>query len=364
MKKKYTALGMMSGTSFDGIDLSILETDGDKFVSLKRDFYFPYSEKIKSQLKELKKKINESNVFSILQSNLYKKVNRLITIQHAHAAINLIRKYKKKIDVVGFHGVTMFHNSKKKISIQLGDPLLLKQLLQITIIFNFRTNDMKHGGEGAPLVPIYHKVLFQKLKEKHPCFFLNIGGISNFTYVDKNKIYASDIGPGNCLLDSWIKINFNKNFDKDGNYSKKGLVNFNYVNNFLDRHDYVSKKNISYDTSDFNLSELRGFSPYDGAATLSYISGILIVKMIEKFFKIKKVFVSGGGRKNLFLMKIIKDNTTTEIIDLDKKKMNGDFIESQAFAYIAVRSLLKKVISFPQTTGVRTSVTGGDVYKV
>ena len=114
MKKKYTALGMMSGTSFDGIDLSILETDGHKFVSLKSDFYFPYSEKIKSQLKELKKKINESNVFSILQSNLYKKVNRLITIQHAHAAINLIRKYKKKIDVVGFHGVTMFHNSKKK----------------------------------------------------------------------------------------------------------------------------------------------------------------------------------------------------------------------------------------------------------
>ena len=172
MKKKYTALGMMSGTSFDGIDLSILETDGDKFVSLKGDFYFPYSEKIKSQLEELKKKINESNIFSILQSNLYKKVNRLITIQHAHAAIKLIRKYKKKIDVVGFHGVTIFHNSKKKISIQLGDPLLLKQLLQITIVFNFRGNDMKHGGEGAPLVPIYHKVLFQKLKELQKLLFV------------------------------------------------------------------------------------------------------------------------------------------------------------------------------------------------
>lgn len=364
MKKKYTALGMMSGTSFDGIDLSIIETDGNEFITLKRDFYKPYGQKIKDQLEELKQKFNQLNASSLINSDLYKKLNRIITILHIEAATQLIKSYNKKIDIVGFHGVTVFHNSKKKISIQLGDPLLLRQSLQASVVFNFRKNDIMNGGEGAPLVPIYHKLLFKKFKERYPCLFLNIGGISNFTYVNKSKIYASDIGPGNCLLDKWIKINTNKNFDKDGKIALKGTVNFNYVNNFLDRFDYFNKKNISYDTSDFNISELRGFSTYDGAATLSYISGILIVKTIEKFKKIKKVFVSGGGRKNLFLMRIIKNNTKVDIINFDKKKIDGDFVESQAFAYIAVRSLLKKTISFPQTTGVCKSISGGDIYKI
>lgn len=364
MKKIYTALGMMSGTSFDGIDLSIIETDGNKFLSLKKDLYSPYKQEVKNKLKELKDKFSQFDPSSVVKTRLYKKLNKSITLLHAHAAIKLIKIYKKKINIIGFHGVTMFHNSKKKISIQLGDPLLLRQLLKTNIVFNFRKNDINNGGEGAPLVPVYHKLLLEKFKEKSPSFFLNIGGISNFTFIKNNKIIcASDIGPGNCILDNWIKINTSKNFDKDGRNAFKGIVDFHYVNNFIDRFDYFDKINISYDTSDFNVSELRGFSTEDGAATLSYISGILIANIINKFKKIKKVFVSGGGRKNLFLMNVIENNTNAKIINIDTKRINGDFIESQAFAYISVRSLLKKPITFPNTTGTRKAVSGGDFYK-
>ena len=252
---------------------------------------------------------------------------------------------------------------KKKITIQLGDPSLLRQLLQTSVIFNFRQNDLNNGGQGAPLIPIYHKAISAKIKEKKPCLFINIGGISNFTYINNRKMFATDIGPGNCLLDEWMLLNSGKDFDKDGKTSAKGTINFNLIANFLDRFDYFHKKNTSYDTGDFNISELRGLSLEDGAATLAHLSAILIADTIKKHNNIDNVYFGGGGRKNLFIMKVIKKNTNVNIINLDNKKINGDFVESQAFAYLAVRSLLKLPISFKETTGVKKNVSGGEIYK-
>ena len=363
MGRIYTSLGTMSGTSFDGIDLSIIETDGKNHLVLKKDLYCPYSYQIKSQLKKFKKKLSSKNYKDMLKSKSFLELSRVITLLHAKAATKLIKIYKKKIDVVGFHGVTVLHDPKKKITIQLGDPSLLRQLLQTSVIFNFRQNDLNNGGQGAPLIPIYHKAISAKIKEKKPCLFINIGGISNFTYINNRKMFATDIGPGNCLLDEWMLLNSGKDFDKDGKTSAKGTINFNLIANFLDRFDYFHKKNTSYDTGDFNISELRGLSLEDGAATLSYLSAILIADTIKKYNNIDNVYFGGGGRKNLFIMKVIKKNTNVNIINLDKKKINGDFVESQAFAYLAVRSLLKLPISFKETTGVKKNVSGGEIYK-
>jgi anhydro-N-acetylmuramic acid kinase len=362
MRKIYRALGMMSGTSFDGIDLSIIESDGREHLKLKKDFYFPFDAKTKNILKQCKKKITNSNFYQVSKSKFFLDTSRIITLLHAKAANTLLLNYKKNIDLIGFHGVTIFHNFDLKKTIQLGNPSLLKELLKTPVVFNFRENDLNNGGQGAPLIPIYHKVLSKKIKEKKPTIFINIGGISNYTYIDKNKMYASDIGPGNCLLDQWMEINNGKPFDKNGRVSTKGSVDYNFVNNFLDRLDFFKKdKNISYDTSDFNISELRGFNIENGAATLSYLSAKLISNKINEFAKIKNVYFGGGGRKNLFLMKLIKESINVNIVKLDKK-INGDFLESQAFAYLAIRSLLKLPITFKETTGVKKPVSGGVIY--
>ena len=362
MRKIYRALGMMSGTSFDGIDLSIIESDGKEHLKIKKNFYFPFDEKTKNILKKCKKNITNSNFHQISKSKLFLNASRTITLLHAKAANALLINYEKNINLIGFHGVTIFHNSNLTKTLQLGNPSLLKELLKIPVVFNFRENDLKNGGQGAPLIPIYHRALSKKFKEKKPTIFLNIGGISNYTYIKKNKMFASDIGPGNCLLDQWILKNTGKPFDKNGVLSSRGIVDYNFVNNFLDRLDFFKKeKNISYDTSDFNISELRGFNIDNGAATLSYLSAKLISNKINEFTKIKNVYFGGGGRKNLFLMKLITKSINGTIVKLDKK-INGDFLESQAFAYIAIRSLLKLPITFKETTGVKKAVSGGVVY--
>ena len=362
MSKIFTALGMMSGTSFDGMDLSIIETDGKDYLRLKKNFYYPYDNKIKKLLHNCKKKLKDKNSKDILTSSLFKESSRIITMLHAKAAGVILSAYKKNVHLVGFHGVTIDHKPSKKRTIQLGDPLLLKQIINVPIVFNFRQNDLKNGGQGAPLIPVYHRALAKKIKEKKPTLFINIGGISNFTYVNNNKMFASDIGPGNCLLDEWIASHTNLSFDKNGIMSSKGTVDFHFVNTFVDRLKHFEKNNISYDTSDFSISELRGLSVEDGAATLSYLTAQLIVDLINSYPKVNNVYFGGGGRKNAFLIKTIKKLTKANIVDLDKKQIDGDFVESQAFAYLAVRSALKLPITFKETTGCKKSVSGGVLY--
>lgn len=363
MDQIYSSLGMMSGTSFDGVDISIIETNGKDRVLLKKDIYYPYDKQIKLNIKNFKNRLLNNNITNISKSKSFLELSRIITLIHARSAKKIIEKYKKKIDIIGFHGVTVLHKPEIKQSLQLGNPELLASLLKTNVVFNFRQKDLDFGGQGAPLIPIYHKCLANKLKNKKPCMFINIGGISNFTLISKNKMYASDIGPGNCLLDQWIFLNTGKYFDENGKISERGKVDFNFVNNFMDRYDYFVKKNISYDTSDFNISELRGMSLENGAATLSYLTGILIANIINQYKNINNIYFGGGGRKNLFIMKIIQNNIIANIASLDKIKINSDFLESQAFAYIAVRSLLKLPITFKQTTGVKKNVSGGEIYK-
>ena len=236
MTKIFTALGTMSGTSFDGIDLSIIITDGKKIYKIEKNEYYPFNNNLIKKLKDFKKKIqfiNELNSISKLKS--FKLISDEITKCHIIASKKIISKFKKKIDIIGFHGITIIHKPKKNFTLQLGNPIYLKEKLKTKIVFNFRDQDIINGGEGAPLTPIYHLALTKKLKNKKHSVFINIGGISNLTFINNNKLIAYDIGPGNCLLDSWIGYFLKNKYDTKGSISKKGNIDYLIANSFIEK---------------------------------------------------------------------------------------------------------------------------------
>tara|TARA_B100001996_G_C18602239_1_gene570291 strand:+ start:22 stop:1128 length:1107 start_codon:yes stop_codon:yes gene_type:complete len=365
MGKIYTALGLMSGTSMDGVDASIIKTDGNRKYNAILDRYFEYPENIHKNLISLRDKIKK---FKDLKK--YKKqitnVEKEITVFHAESVNKILKKKNIKIDFIGFHGQTIFHNTEKKITKQMGDAKLLSKLTKKKVVYNFRENDIKNGGEGAPLAPIFHKLIAHKYKFKPPNIFVNIGGIANFTFlgapnIGTNEIknwYARDLSPGNCLIDQWIRKKSKKIFDKDGKIAKSGKINKIILNKAL--KNYKTKNKVSFDIKDFDLSFVNSLSLKDGAATLTeYTAQILVQNLTIHTLDNVKIILCGGGRKNKFLIKKIKQKIPYSVFSIDDYGINGDFIESQAFAYLAIRSYLKLPISFPVTTGCKYPCSGG-----
>ena len=382
MNKIYTALGTMSGTSLDGIDFSIIQTDGEDHISLTSNNYLEFSNNLKQKIRSIKSKITSTNECKkIIKSDEYKELSIEITMIHQER-IRQIVGYGGgfPIDVIGFHGITLWHKPADRYTHQIGDAQVLKKsivkyknLKNTKIIFNFRENDILNGGQGAPLTPIYHQVLMKHLKIVDPRLIVNIGGITNVTYLNRGNIFSTDIGPGNCLIDKWIKKNFDKDFDRDGKISLEGKINLNLSDNFLNKLKKSQKnKNISYDTSDFDLSEFNKLGPKDGAATLSFITAKAILNF-AKDLDLKRIIICGGGRYNQAILNNLKkdrfnissiDHVRSPLDDTDPIfTLQGDFIESQAFAYLAIRSYLKLPISFPETTGCKKPCKGGVLVK-
>ncbi len=358
MTKEYTSLGLMSGTSGDGVDASIIKSDGENQYSLVLDKYFQYDKDIYKNIHKIKDKIKTYQDLKKLSKET-RELEEKITLFHAEVVKSLA---KDDVDFVGFHGQTIFHSPEKKISTQLGNGKLLSELTKKKVIYDFRKNDLKNGGEGAPLTPIFHKLLVNQKKINLPLTILNIGGIANITSIDKDKkIISKDIGPGSCLIDKWIRINSDKAYDNEGSIAKSGAVNKIILNQSLDNfyHNDISKKR-SYDTKDFDLSFVRGLSLQDGAATLIEFTAQILSK--KNFHK--NIYVSGGGRKNKFLLESIEKAANRKIKLIDDLEIDGDFVESQAFAYLAIRSYLKLPISFPETTGVQKPCSGGTIINI
>ncbi len=373
MSEQYTSLGLMSGTSGDGVDASIIQSNGETKYEVIKDKYYEYDGDIYQELHGLKDKVHNLKDLNNLAKEL-KVLERKITLFHAKVVEEI--KSGKKIDIVGFHGQTIYHNSQEKISNQLGDGKLLSQLTKNNVIFNFRQNDILNGGEGAPLTPIFHKLIAIKYKFDLPICILNIGGISNITILDEpGEFYglkSRDIGPGNCLIDSWVRKNSKYKFDKNGILAASGKRNDIILEQAQELFANRPNQNkLSFDTNDFDISFARGLSLEDGAATLTDFTARVIGSALFSLLSNKKddhlkVILCGGGRKNNFLIEKIKKNTLKNIIfqSIDDYGIDGDFIESQAFAFLAIRSLLKLPISFPQTTGCKKSCTGGELIKI
>ena len=369
MEKIYTSLGLMSGTSMDGIDASIIKSNGEDKYEAVFDQYFSYDEEIYRELVDIRNKINSAadlEINSIILSDLEKK----ITLFHTIVCKSIISDYSSNIDLIGFHGQTIFHNANEKISKQLGDANLLSNLVKKKVVYNFRENDLINGGHGAPLAPVFHQLLVNQNQINLPACIVNIGGIANITIIsskDFNDLKSYDIGPGNCLLDEWIRKNSEDRFDKNGELAKAGKTDKIILNQAIDNFDSIkNNNNLSFDVKDFDLNFVRGLSLEDGLSTLTDFTATLIYQSIItsiNFDKEKKlnVLICGGGRKNSSLVSSIKDKlpSNVSLSLIDDYKIDGDFIESQAFAYLAIRSFLKKKISFPKTTNVKKPCSGG-----
>ena len=369
MEKIYTSLGLMSGTSMDGVDASIIISNGhDKYEAI-FDQYFEYEEEIYEELVNIRNKINFSKDLE-LNAIALADIERKITLFHASLCKKIINNNSINIDLIGFHGQTIFHNANEKISKQLGDANLLSALLQKKVIYNFRENDIQNGGQGAPLTPIFHQLLVNKKKINLPSCILNIGGIANITIVsskDFNDLKSYDIGPGNCLLDEWTRKNSKDKFDKNGELAKAGKTDQIILNNAVDSFDNIKNvNNLSFDVKDFDLNFVRGLSLKDGLSTLTDFTATIIYQAITNSISLAKdeeltILICGGGRKNRYLIDSIKNKLPSNmpLFLIDDYKINGDFVESQAFAYLAIRSYLKKIISFPKTTNVKDACLGG-----
>ena len=368
MKKKYYSLGFMSGTSMDGVDASIIQSDGKTKYKVILDKYFKYSKEIYQKLINLRNKI-KSSIDLKRYKNQINLVEKEITLFHAEATKKILKKKKTNIDFIGFHGQTIFHDPKQKISKQLGDGKLLSKLTKKKVIYNFRQNDINNGGQGAPLTPIFHQLILDQYKIKLPALIVNIGGIINVSWKKPTgKITSSDTGPGNCMIDQWMRIKSNKKYDKNGLISKKGSIDegrlqylYNsYIKMGLNRYS-------SYDIHDFNsqIQYIKDLSLKDGAATLNEYTAELLSRKIfgEKKLFFANIILSGGGRKNKFLVQTIEKKIKYPLKSIDEFGIDGDFVESQAFAYLAIRSFLKLPISFPETTGVVKPTSGGILAK-
>ena len=367
MKKNWKSLGLMSGTSGDGVDASIIKTNGLDEYKVLKDKYFEYDANIYRDIHSLKEKIHNISHLDDFNKEL-NNLERKITIFHA----KLIRELKIDDEtIIGFHGQTIYHNFKEKISRQLGSGKLLGQLTKKKIVYDFRSNDILNGGQGAPLTPVFHHLITSQNNIDLPAFFLNIGGISNITIIKEknnfNELFSKDLGPGNCLIDAWVRNNSNKKFDENGILALSGTKNeiiFEQAQELYANRE--NQKKLSFDTNDFDISFARGLSLEDGVTTLTDFTASIIGQelsstIINSNLKIKEVLICGGGRKNKVLLKKIKENLHNDINLklIDDYNVNGDFIESQAFAYLAVRSIMSLPISFPSTTGCKEPSTGG-----
>ena len=360
MNKRYFSLGLMSGTSGDGVDASIIESDGINQIKGLYDNYHPYPSYLSDEIHRIKEKIKNSNDL-IRFSDEINFLSEKLTDFHASVANKCFKNIK--VDIIGFHGQTVFHNPEEKISKQIGLGKKLSSLTKKVVVYDFRQNDLKNGGEGAPLTPIYHKLLVKifekKGKIKVPVTILNIGGIANITSINKNyEMLSMDIGPGNCLIDKWIRFNTGKSFDENGLIARSGKIDKFILQQALDNfyHDKKKKKK-SFDINDFDLSFVKGLTIENGAATITeFTADILSKKVLDN-----DIYVCGGGRKNKFIIESIKKKVKNKIKKIDDLGIDGDFIESQAFAYLAIRSYLKLPISFPETTGCKKPCTGGEI---
>ena len=375
-KKIYRAIGLMSGTSMDGIDLAIIESDGEAIINRQLFDYQPYSDDFKSKLRKLI--IAKSASFLEI-----KTLEQELTILHSKLILETILKNNIKpedIDIIGFHGHTIYHNQQKKITWQIGDPFLLAEKTKIKVVANFRNNDMALNGKGAPLVPIYHFFLLKEIKQK--LAIINIGGVSNLTYFESNNINsltAMDICFGNALFDDLVLQKLGKNFDDNGEITRAGLssknINQELIVEILNNKIFSITKSASFDRNDFTFiyEKIKNMSLEESLATLAIIySKQLIAILKSNKINPQEIILCGGGRKNLGIKMAInqeisnfnkEQNSNILVKDSDEYQINGDAIEAEAFAFLAIRSIKKLPISFKNTSGIDIdSCKGGGFY--
>jgi len=362
--RKIFSIGLMSGTSMDGINVSMVKTNGLVLDQCNLNIIRPYS----NETLNLLKKVMVNIQYFLQEKDTLLKLEKLITLDHFEAIQYLLKKTKYKPDIIGFHGQTIFHDPKKKISIQIGNPQLLAELLNKSVVGNFRSEDIKNGGEGAPIAPIYHKLIIEKFKLDLPSCFLNLGGVSNLTYWDGKELIGFDTGPGNGLMDIYMQENYNKKFDCHGSLAKKGVVIQDHVKKFMKdtffKKKYPKSLDKLYFSYIFERIKNNNYKPEDIMATLSELTVMSIVFGIKSLpQKPKKIYIMGGGVHNTNLINCIQNSFPNNYVNtIDDIGLSGDMIEAELMAFLAVRKLYNFSSTFPETTGVLKPTCLGELF--
>jgi len=304
--------------------------------------------------------------------NIFSRAETVIHQAHIEAAQALMADDKSgDIDLIGFHGQTILHrpptDGQNGQTLQLGDGQVLANALKVDVVYDFRTADMQTGGQGAPLAPAYHKALLEKTQTPLPAAVLNIGGVANITIVAHDGgLLATDCGPGNGPLDSWVQSCGLGNYDKDGALAQAGTPDFGLIEEWLGAEFFEKTVPKSADRWDFDvLEDLKSHSAEDGAATLVAFCALAIANTLAQFrHEAETIIVCGGGRKNPIIMAALREQAIGKIIEAEHIGWRGDDLEAEAFAYLAVRSVKGLPLSYPGTTGVKKPMCGGKIYKV
>jgi anhydro-N-acetylmuramic acid kinase len=359
-----TAVGLMSGTSLDGVDVAMIETDGKRVQAFGPSGYRPYTE---PERRLLRQALAEAVHLPQREARpgVLREAERVVTVAHAEAVASFTAHNRitfEDIDIVGFHGQTVLHRPAEGMTVQIGDAAALAKAIHIPVMHDFRAADVAAGGQGAPFVPVYHRALAQSLEREGPIVVLNIGGVSNITYIDGGDILiACDTGPGNALLDDFIYRITSQPFDCEGRMAAQGAADEGWIARALDHPFFALPPPKSLDRNDFASLVLRDVAPADGAATLTALTAAAIARVVPLLPKRPESWiVAGGGARNLTMMRMLRERLSPASVEAaDALGWSTDSIEAQAFGFLAARGLKGLPLSYPATTGVPIPMTGG-----
>ncbi len=356
---EFWTIGLMSGTSLDGIDAALLKSDGHRVHAMGPCMTLSYDDPFREALKAV-----------LGGKGPVADVERELTLRHANAVSQLIEKAGLTHDdvaMIGFHGHTIFHDPDQGRTWQIGDAGLLASETGIDVVADFRSRDVSRGGQGAPFAPLYHAALARDLEK--PLAVLNVGGVANVTWIGEpetsdrdreERLFACDTGPGNALINDWVEARTGKSMDEGGVLAQAGRVDAEILARLLDHRYFAQALPKSLDRDDFDPSPVEGLSLEDGAATLTAFTASAVAKVVSQLPEApKRWLVTGGGRHNPTLMEMLSRELGVPVEPVEAVGWDGDALEAQAFAYLAVRSRAGLPLSLPGTTGVREACTGG-----
>ena len=349
-------MGLMSGTSLDGIDIAVIRTDGEDVTWFGPTDTIAYKKDTREKVRATLGGIGDTL-----------SAEKSLTEAHIVAVRNFLNKSRfplNDINLIGFHGHTILHSPNNSKTWQIGDAKLMAKELATVVIADFRSTDVSKGGEGAPLAPVFHRSLARNLE--HPICVLNIGGVANLTWINGNEILAFDTGPGNALIDDLVHKHTGCSMDFDGLFARKGKVNRQALQSLLKDPYFKRSAPKSLDRNHFSkvaVQVLASSNFYDSAATLTAFTAEAIENGLRIFPHIpKQILVCGGGRKNQTLMQTLQKKSSIPLRAVEKVGWSGDDMEAQLIAFLAVRSFYGLPISFPTTTGVPSPTTGGSTF--
>ena len=366
MAKLLTAIGLMSGTSMDGIDVALVRTDGGRTVERGPSRSYSYDDDMRGRLKVALKEAAGLKDRKARPGTLG-AVEKELTERHAAAVEDFLGETgtsRRSLDVIGFHGHTVLHRPEARLTVQLGDAGLLARLTGCEVVSDLRAADVDAGGQGAPLAPVYHRALALGLPQR-PVVFVNIGGVANVTWIGGNgELLAFDTGPGNALMDDWAARHSGRPCDENGALARSGIPDEAALRRYFAHPFFFQPVPKSLDRGSFTLEPLKGLDAATGAATLARLTAGAIARARAWFTSPAMLWViCGGGRRNRFLMELLAWHLDAPVVPAEAIGADGDSLEAEAWGYLAVRSLTRQPITFPTTTGAPRPLPGGVRHK-